>query len=107
MTRVREQQQVTGEHAGVVVSGRRLRVDGSPDTDALRFTPEHDALVNGVVYSAVAIEVTPDGDGRFTVTLAPSSAVGPYMVQLARRVVSLVVPDAGPAAFDDCVVRDG
>lgn len=106
MARVREQA-TKGEHVGVVVTGRRLRVDGSPDTDALRFTPEHDALVNGVVYSAVAVEVTPDGDGRFTVTLAPSSAVGRYAVQLARRVVSLLVPDAGPAAFDDCVVQDG
>ena len=104
MARVTEP--VKGTHSGVRISGRRMRADGSADTDALRITPERGALVNGVLYSKAAIEVTPDAEGRFEVTLPPSSALGPYTVQVdGGPPLRLVVPDGvTQATFERCVV---
>lgn len=105
MARVREQQVTKGEHSGVLIVGRRLRADGSPDTTALQILPERAGMVNGVLYSGAAIHVQPGADGRFEVTLPPSSALGTYTVQLERSALRLVVPDGVERAeFEGCLV---
>ena len=75
MARVTEP--VKGTHAGVRISGRRMRADGSADTDALRITPERGALVNGVLYSKAAIEVTPRKQVEYPASLL-GGQLGPY-----------------------------
>ena len=68
--------------AGCVVTGRFLHGDQTPLVETLQFTPERSGTWGGVVYTKTVIFVKPKEDGSFSVTLAPSSAVGVWLCQI-------------------------
>lgn len=87
-----------------MVYGRRLRADGTAETEPLRAVPEHGGIWNGVLYSSMPFLIRPDTDGRFQVVLPPSSVLGTYMVQMGSNLLQVIVPDnAAEVHFEEIV----
>ena len=73
------------------------------DCSPMTIRPEKAQFWDGVLWSAAAVEVTPDETGRFVVGLPP----GVYQVEMATWTGRIVVPDGVQAvAFAD-VVQSG
>ena len=85
---------------GCKITGRRLLPGGTPDCTPLEVTPGRTGVYQGVAYARTPIIIQPAADGRFEMTLPPSSALGVYKVQTGAVTWNMVVPDAPNASFD-------
>lgn len=84
---------------GCRVSGRWLTTAGAPVRGgSFWLQPEREAVWRGVVYTADKVVITPDPQGRWEVTLPPSSAVGVYTVEIGTLRFKMVVPDGQAVA---------
>lgn len=103
MAKVRAQAQ--GETVGCVVSGVWTLADGSPVAGQdVRFEPKKGGMWRGRVIGRDAITATTEADGRFSVALAPSTAIGRYTVKMGRLTFTADVPDAEKAELDTIVL---
>ena len=86
---------------GCKISGRRLLPGGAPDVTPLEVTPGRAGVYQGATYGREPIIIQPALDGRFEMTLPPSSVLGVYKVQVSATTWNMVVPDAPSANFSD------
>ncbi len=95
-------QAVGSQWTGCVVQGRvALGTTGAPLVRSFKVEQRRSAHFRGVYYPAQTLQVQVGGDGGWSVLLAPSSAVGPYLVTIAGQRLELVVPDEARAEFGD------
>ena len=86
-------------HQGCKITGVCLQAGGKPESVKIIIRPERACLYSGVAYSVADCIVEPRADGRFEVTLPPSSYAGLYKVFMGNARFQMTVPEAAQAQF--------
>lgn len=98
--------QTTDATKGCTVRGEWRQANGAPVVNGeLTFAPQHGGLWQGRVISERYIAAATDKDGRFAVTLVPSSVVGPYTVTMGGQQFVIDVPDSSAAVMAGIIAR--
>lgn len=92
--------------ARCLVSGVYRAPGGGAGAGTCSFAPARAGVWRGEFVSADRVTVTPGPDGRFTVALVPSEAVGRYAVRLGDQRFTIEVPARSSADLAAIVVGD-